>query len=62
MYIKLDIALQNIHYIALWVSSNLNWDSLALDPVEYLGNPLGYIEDIIGGLYTVNIEYPAYQT
>ena len=45
-YIKLDIALQNIRYIAPQVSSNLDRDSLALDPVKYLGNP-----DIIRGLY-----------
>ena len=52
---KIDKAFQNIRYINPRVSSNLNQDSLALDPVKYLGNPLGYIEDIIGGLYIVII-------
>ena len=52
-YIKLDIALQNIRYLAPRVSSNLNRDKLTLDPVKYLGNPLGYIADIIGGPYWV---------
>ena len=53
--IKLDIALQNIRYIAPRVSSNLNRDLLELDPVKYLGNPLGYnIADNIGGLYIVS--------
>ena len=32
---------------------DLNGHSLALGPVKYLGNPLGYIADIIGGLYIV---------
>ena len=54
-YIKLDIALQNIRYIALRVSSNLNRDLLALDPLKYLGSLLGYISDIIGELYIVII-------
>ena len=35
-YIKLDIALQNIPYIAPRVSSNLNRDSLGQDPVKNL--------------------------
>ena len=53
MYIKLEIALQNIRYIAPRVSMDLNAHSLALGPVKHLGNPLGYIADIIGGLYIV---------
>ena len=54
-YIKLDIALQIIKSIAPRVSSNLNRDSLALDPVKYLGNPLGYISDNNGGLYRLSV-------
>ena len=50
-YVKLDIAVQNIRYIAPRIFSNLNRDSLALDPIKYLGNPLGYTADIIGGLF-----------
>ena len=55
--IKLDIAIQSIRYIAPRVSSNLIRDSLALGPVKYLENPLGYIPDIIGGLYIGIIEH-----
>ena len=54
-YIKLVRALQNIRYIARGVSLDLNWLLLALGTVKYLGNPLGYIPDIIGGLYIVSL-------
>ena len=52
-YIKFDIALKNISYIASLVPSNLNGDSLALDLVKYLVNPLSYMADIDGGLHIV---------
>ena len=48
--VQLDIALQNIRYIPPRFSSNLNQDSPSLDLVKYVGNPLGYIANIIGGL------------
>ena len=53
-YIKLDIARPNIRDNAPRVSPHLNRDLLALDPVKYLGNPLVYRADIIGGLYIVS--------
>ena len=53
--IKLNIALQNIRCIATRVSLQLNGRARALGPVKYLGNPLGYIVDIIEGLFIVII-------